>query len=237
VVAGTATFATGRDTITATAGALLSWPPGVDHELVAASTDLDLFVFALTPELCERVLANGGAHAVAGPLLVNLPRSEWPTLRALASAPAHSPEVSVGDEHVATLWIRAHRARLEVPNGRGLGARVLRSVLQAPDLDRGERAHLIGAHPSEVSRKFHEEVGITLSTYKARLRLLRFIDLVDSGQTLLRAALEAGFGSYSQCHRAFTAAFGCSPRIFFGSALRRDMADQFVPFGVQEMHC
>lgn len=235
VVAGTATFGTGRDTITATAGALLSWPPGVDHELLAASPDLDLFVFALTPELCERVLANRGAAAMAGPLLVNVPQSECPPLRALASAPAHSPEAAVGDEHVATLWTRAHRVRLDVPSERGLGARVLRSLLQAPDLDRRERAQLIGAHPSEVSRQFHKEVGIKLGTYRTRLRLLRFIELVDSGQTLLRAALGAGFGSYSQCHRAFTTAFGCAPRVFFGGALRHDMAAQFVPFDIQGM--
>jgi AraC-like DNA-binding protein len=232
VVAGAATFGTGSGTLTAGPGDLLCWPPGLDHELLSASADLDLFVVALTPELCERALGSGGAVALAGPPLVSLPREAGAELRALLSAPAHSPEASLGDEHVARLWNRAHQARLTVSSGNGLGRRVLRSVLQQPELDRRERAHIMAAYPSELSRQFHQEVGIKLSTYRTRLRLLRFIDLVDSRQSLLRAALGAGFGSYSQCHRAFSAAFACTPRVFFGSSLRLDMADEFAPLGV-----
>ena len=68
-------------------------------------------------------------------------------------------------------------------------------------------------------------------TYRTRLRLLRFVALVDSGRhNLLAAALAAGFGSYSQCHRAFRRTFGCMPRAFFGGGLRRDMEDVFAPF-------
>jgi AraC-like DNA-binding protein len=59
---------------------------------------------------------------------------------------------------------------------------------------------------------------------------LRFIEAADSGQsTLLAAALEAGFGSYSQCHRAFSAVLGCTPRAFFGTPIRSQMADTFEP--------
>lgn len=230
VVAGRATFGTGRETIAAVAGDLLCWPPGLDHELLAASADLDLFVVALTPELCERTLADRFALAMAGPARVHLPPIEWAQLSGYLAAPAYSPEASAGDEHVARLWARAHQSRLQLPNGRGVGARVLRSVLQQPNLDRLRRAQEIGANPSEVSRQFHNEVGLTLSTYRTRLRLLRFIHFVDSGRTLLAAALEAGFGSYSQCHRSFTTTLGCGPRAFFGTERRRFMADQFEPF-------
>lgn len=229
VVAGTATFGSGRGSITAGPGALLCWPPGLDHELLAASPDLDLFVVALTPELCGRVLGDRAVQLMSGPPLVKLPESDWLGLWPELSAPAHHAEASAGDEHVAKLWLRAHRARLDVPSGRGLGGRVLRSLLHQPELDRRQRAQVIGAYPSELSRHFHDEVGIKLSAYRTRLRLLGFIDRVDSGQTLLGAALEAGFGSYSQCHRSFSAVLGCTPRLFFGSRSRRDMADLFVP--------
>lgn len=233
VVAGTATFGTGRDEISAVAGDLLCWPPGVDHELLTASHDLDLFVVALTPELSERVLASRSALAIAGAVRVNLLRSNWGELEAQLAAPAHTPDAAVGDELVARLWSSAHQARLEAPSGRGLAGRVLRSVLQRPDLKRSQRAQVIGACPSELSRHFHLEVGITLSAYRSRLRLLRFIELVDSGQTLLAAALSAGFGSYSQCHRTFRAAFGCAPRAFFATGRRREMADEYAPFGAE----
>lgn len=72
-------------------------------------------------------------------------------------------------------------------------------------------------------------MGLPLSAYRGRVRLLRFIDLVDGGATFLQAALTAGFGSYSQCHRVFQATLGCPPRIFFTSDLRRTIEDSFAP--------
>jgi AraC-like DNA-binding protein len=73
-------------------------------------------------------------------------------------------------------------------------------------------------------------MGTTLTDYRTRLRLLRLIERVDAGSSLLAAALEAGFGSYSQCHRAFTRVFGCTPRRFFGSELRGAMIGAFAPW-------
>jgi AraC-like DNA-binding protein len=230
VVAGTARFGTGSTSIPVSAGDLLCWPPGCDHELLDASLDLDLFVFALTPELCARVLAPRSAPVLSGPLLVRLGEAETAALHARLSAPVVTSEAAVAEEHVARLWIDAHDIRSKLQRPDNLGRRVLRSLLQHPDLGRAERARLVRAHPSELSRSFHRELGLTLGAYRTRLRLLRFIELVDTGQhNLLAAALQAGFGSYSQCHRAFRAAFGCMPRAFFGTSVRRDMEDAFAP--------
>jgi AraC-like DNA-binding protein len=230
VVAGAARFATGNTTIPVSAGDLLSWPPGCDHELLEASLDFDLFVFALTPELCARVLTQRSAPFLSGPLLVRLGEAQASALHARLAAPMMTSEAAVDEEHVARLWIDAHDIRSKLQRSDSLGRRVLRSLLQHPDLGRGERARLVHAHPSELSRSFHRELGLTLSAYRTRLRLLRFIELVDSGRySLLAAALHAGFGSYSQCHRAFRATFGCMPRAFFGAERRRDMADAFAP--------
>jgi AraC-like DNA-binding protein len=231
VVSGTATFGTGRAIIPAAAGDLLHWPPGCDHELIDASPDLDLFVFALTPELCDRVLARQVALSLAGPLQIRLPDSTTSGLRARLVAPMITTECHVAEEYVARIWLDAHDSRMTASRLNTLGRRVLRSLLQQPELDRGERARLVHAHPSELSRSFHREFGLTLGSYRTRLRLLRFVELVDTGRsTLLAAALEAGFGSYSQCHRAFSMTFGCTPRAFFGTPVRGDMASTFEPF-------
>jgi methylphosphotriester-DNA--protein-cysteine methyltransferase len=70
-----------------------------------------------------------------------------------------------------------------------------------------------------VSRNFHRDIGLTLIAYRTRLRLIHFIELVERGhRRFLTAAIDAGFGSYSQCHRAFQQAFDCTPRVFFGRA-------------------
>jgi len=231
VVSGCASFGTGRVTIPAAAGDLLWWPPGCEHELLDASLDFDLYVFALTPELWSRVLTERRAPVLSGPLLVRLGAGQTAALHARLAAPVLTSEPSAAEEHVAEVWLAALDSRSQASRPDNLGRRVLRSLLHSPELGRSERARLVRAHPSELSRSFHRELGLTLSTYRTRLRLLRFIELVDAGHlNLLAAALEAGFGSYSQCHRAFRATLGCMPRAFFGSELRRDMADRFEPF-------
>jgi AraC-like DNA-binding protein/mannose-6-phosphate isomerase-like protein (cupin superfamily) len=234
VAGGSATFASGRSTFPVVAGDLLYWPPGCDHELLAASSDLDLFVFAVTPELGERILSQHVPLALSAPVQTRLPESTAAALSAQLLAPVVTREAAVAEQHVAELWREAHGSRLLAERPGGLGARVLRSLLQQPELDRRDRARLLHAHPSELShsfrRSFERDLGLSLNAYRTRLRLLRFVDLVDEGgRTLLSAALEAGFGSYSQCHRVFSATIGCSPRAFFGTSLRAEMEARFAP--------
>jgi AraC-like DNA-binding protein len=46
---------------------------------------------------------------------------------------------------------------------------------------------------------------------------------------MTRAALQAGFGSYSQCHRVFRSLFGISPREFLASRTEIALFDKFEP--------
>ena len=64
---------------------------------------------------------------------------------------------------------------------------------------------------------------MTFVRYRARQRMLQLIRLVDAGRDLTSAASEAGFGSYSQCHRVFHAELGCAPKSFFYSGRREEM--------------
>jgi methylphosphotriester-DNA--protein-cysteine methyltransferase len=89
-------------------------------------------------------------------------------------------------------------------------------------------AESLRTHPSEVSRHFHADLGMTLVRYRTRLRLLRLIEGVDAGNDLMRAASTAGFGCYSQCHRSFQAELGCAPRLFFSSGLREQMQAAYL---------
>jgi AraC-like DNA-binding protein len=67
-------------------------------------------------------------------------------------------------------------------------------------------------------------MGMTFVRYRTRLRLLRFIELGQERRgNLTAAAIAAGFGSYSQCHRAFQQQLGCSPRAFFKTGLLDEM--------------
>jgi AraC-like DNA-binding protein len=129
----------------------------------------------------------------------------------------------------AELWERIHwfSRRSATPGGHTthvLTRRALQLMRGSPELRLEVLAHRLRAHPSEVSRHFHRDMGITLVRFRMRHRLLHLIDLIDSGERqLMRAAAVAGFGSYSQCHRAFQSELGCAPRQFFSAGLREQM--------------
>lgn len=228
VVAGSGTFRSGDARIPVGAGDLLCWPPGRDHELAQASPDFDLFVIGARPDFSERVLGTRNRMALAGPTCIRLaPAAQAQLLELCGCFPDTADRVAI-ETRVGALWREGHAARLRQPAGSALARRTLETLLEQPELARDQRSRLVHAAPSELSRAFHRQLGSTLSSYRSRLRLLAFIEIVDAGEeTLLAAALRAGFGSYSQCHRTFQHTLGCAPGAFFGSALRRTMADTF----------
>lgn len=80
-------------------------------------------------------------------------------------------------------------------------------------LSRSELAARVGVSVSGLSRAFKSIMGLSVAQYRSRLRLERFLSLVDPrGGNLLAAALDAGFGSYAQFHRVFRAALGKAPK-------------------------
>lgn len=112
-----------------------------------------------------------------------------------------------------------------------LGSRAACLVLQhAAALDRSELAKVLASNPGDVSRSFHRDNGITLREYRKCVRVLRFLEEADASPNLTRAALRAGFGSYSQCHRVFSNLLGVSPREYLVSGLRSAQAEKFEPF-------
>jgi AraC-like DNA-binding protein len=96
-----------------------------------------------------------------------------------------------------------------------LSRRALLALRGRPELAEGEIARDLRVHPSDVSRSVRESFGVRLVDYRVRLRLMQFIQSVDSGLSLARAAYASGFGSYTQCHRVFTKHLNCSPRDYF----------------------
>jgi AraC-like DNA-binding protein len=224
IAAGHAAFGYGEATISVSAGDLLWWPPGQDHVLLEATPDLDLYVIGVTPAFSEHVLTRCVSGASGGAARLHLDHGTLTGLRTACEVQMAGVDAAAVERHVGDLWREAHALRARIPDHHPLTARALSSLLGRPDLKRGELARLIRGNASEVSRYFHRDIGLTLVAYRTRLRLIRFIQLVEGGgRSFLAAAIDAGFGSYSQCHRAFQQAFGCSPRIFFGTGVSEEM--------------
>ena len=232
VTAGSGKFGVGMTEIEVSAGDLLWWTPGQDHELLEASPDFDLFVIGLTSEFSDRVLGDQSSTIYRGPALVRIDPSALMRFQQFCAAPVGRQDVTVIERHVGDFWREAQSHRSSAPNMHVLTRRSLAALLQCPDLDRDRVADLAGGYPSEVSRHFHKDMGVTLATYRTRLRLLRFIDRVDAGSdSLLAAALDAGFGSYSQCQRSFQQTLACTPKVYFATAIRQRMEEAFAPTG------
>lgn len=108
---------------------------------------------------------------------------------------------------LATLPSFAH----DSPNS--LAVNVVRVLHEEPTLGGGALARRVGVSAGKLARDFKAEMGVSLVEYRNRLRLERFLALVDrGGGNLLEAALDAGFGSYAQFHRVFRALLGTTPR-------------------------
>ena len=231
IVRGAAVFGIGRTIVHAAAGTLLSFPSGQDHVILEASPDLYLYAFGLEPSYSAQVLA-ADRESAALPCHLRLTTSDFEALSVRAAAIVDREGV---DQPTAELWGHAHWLRRKYASREGqamhvLTRRVLSAVSESPNLGLTLLAKRLRACPSELSRYFHRDVGIKLAQYRARLRLLRFIALVDQGgDNLLSAAEAVGFGSYSQCHRTFQSELGCGPREFLASGQRQRMQAAYDP--------
>jgi len=227
VVRGSATFGIGNKLVTAAAGELVAFPSAQDHVLLDTSPDLYLYAIGLDSEFSAQVLRDEPSR----PFHVRLADSE---LRPVLDRASDIVERADVGQLGAELWQRVHwLARRSTPRSASATHVLTRRTLQLldadPELALTALARTLRAHPAELSRRFHGDMGITLVRYRMRLKLLKFIDLVDSrGAELMTAASSAGFGSYSQCHRAFRAELGCSPRDFFVAGLRSDMQSAYT---------
>jgi len=97
---------------------------------------------------------------------------------------------------------------------RGSVVRQVQRALNHNPLVSGEHlARELNISAGYLARVFKTEVGVSLVEYRNRLRIERFLRLVErGGGNLYEAAIEAGFGSYAQFHRVFRRQVGTTPR-------------------------
>jgi AraC-like DNA-binding protein len=214
VTRGTATFGLGDEQLTLIRGDVVLFHPGQDHVLLSASEDLGLFAVALLPELAAR--ACGALTQVASR---GFRMTEKETREAEAALTELGAARSEGVEAPLADLFRSTRARS--PQTHVLSRLTLQQLSVDPGVSGEQLGSAVRAEPSALSRHFHGDLGIRLVEYRARMRLIAFVRLVDRGHPLTRAALDAGFGSYAQCHRVFTTTLGCSPTRYFNGQRQR----------------
>ncbi|WP_262027389.1 AraC family transcriptional regulator [Microvirga sp. Mcv34] len=85
----------------------------------------------------------------------------------------------------------------------------------------------LGMSERTLARRFEAELGMSLRSWRRRLRLFKAVELMGGGLDVTRTALELGYGSTSAFVYAFRTEMGCSPQAY----MRGRAAASSVPLG------
>jgi AraC-like DNA-binding protein len=215
VVCGSREYALGR-------GTLVWLLPGHWHAITSASPDLALWVGMFSPDLVEeaRALDSGIAQGSAAEC-IRVSTEELAALSEQCFRLLRLRRSREAFEHaLGALLVRAWHAREttldrepEIHQAVSRAAELLTHAHQPMPLH--ELAKRAGLSPFHLSRAFHARMGVTLAHYANHQRVQRFECLFGEGneRNLLEAALDAGFGSYSQFFRVYTLVSGSSPHV------------------------
>ena len=72
----------------------------------------------------------------------------------------------------------------------------------------------LGMSERTLARRFEAEVGMSLRSWRRRLRLFKAIELLGGGLDVTRTAMELGYGSASAFVYAFRTEMGCGPQAY-----------------------
>ena len=227
VLRGMARYETARLTYELSPGALIWLHPEQPHRLVRQSRDFRMWVVVIRPRALRSCLAGGDALARRRLLASDPPEHACRLIGAAALAEL---------DHLLRLLARQHSQPAAFNPGLGFAlhaawqawstasgpagaaglhpavAEASRIISAQPALALGGIDRRVGLSRSRLSRLFSAQLGETLLAFRERQRLEGCRRRLDDGATALAAALEAGFGSYAQFHRAFTRAHGQGPR-------------------------
>jgi AraC-like DNA-binding protein len=223
---GEGVFLLGSGRLHAKTGTLVWIPPRRDHLLLEASPDFRRFMLLFRPRLVRRTLpgpaCDGFVGRTAGERSGLLPADGVASLRRLFTE-VHAlraralPLFNAGMAFaLARAFVHFESATAteepaELHPGVRAALRLLRDAHATSLPDLASAAELSEAH---LSKLFSSQVGMSITDFRNRLRLDRFLELYGDGDGLsaLDAAIEAGFGSYPQFHRVFRKRMGYSPR-------------------------
>jgi len=257
VLRGSAEVRVGRSLYRVHAGQLVWHLPGVEHAVCETSSDCELRVVHVEPDLCAEVQRELGARAgqnepvyagsgsfggwahelgalVSGRPVVELTRGDLDALAELCHATCADESTSpsaVPARLRLALAIAWRATRREHDSSRPLSLVELGASLlfDEPGLERSAICRALDVSEGHFSRCFQRELGIAFAEQRARIRIARFVTHVArDGWSYLDAGLACGFGSYSQLHRVFTRVVQASPRGYFSAAARNLRANRLT---------
>ncbi len=138
-------------------------------------------------------------------------------LAELSELPAEAAQVSVG---LAYVLLRAWELTTAAPDPVQAGSttvlaasKMLKDPKGSGNWSTTSLAQALGVSPGHLERRFRAETGTTITQFRLRAQIDRYLDLCDDDHLLsiTDAAFQAGFGSYAQFYRVFQRLMGTSP--------------------------
>lgn len=141
--------------------------------------------------------------------------ADWPAQPRLAALERHKAEVIVGELGRSRVMPLA----IVVPREPRLN-RLCRRLLAEPGLVASQQqlCELSGASTATVLRLFRQHTGLSYQQWRIQLRMIKSIELLESGQSPIAVALELGYQSESAFIHAFRRYFGSPPRAYLRRA-------------------
>ncbi|MEL6518637.1 MAG: AraC family transcriptional regulator [Pseudomonadota bacterium] len=216
---GSAQYYIDGQVVTLGAGSLLFAWAGAAHFLVSDRPEFDMWVALVSGRFAAGLAGVPSVSGDGAAGVRQLSADAADELDGLARKVRAMPEALAPG--LGWWLIRAWHHWQAAPEGAGRALhpavdRAARSLRRSPDMALADLARGSGLSPGRLGQVFRREMGQGLVAFRTGEKLARADQLIRIGRLdLLNAALEAGFGSYSQFYRAFVARYGVSPRAYY----------------------
>jgi AraC-like DNA-binding protein len=226
VLAGQAAYLLRDQRIPLATGSMLWLFPRQEHVLIDCSHDFAMWVIVFKPKLVERQTRHPVRRILRSPDPGEIfsrridPRAAGFLDRVYQGGVAEGLDFELRNAALAYALVvswQVYQFSQEPVARTGVHPAVARAARFISESDEplplGPLARRAGLSPARLSRLFKRQTGVSLTTFRQRKCLERFLRIYDNGArySLIEAALQAGFGSYPQFHRVFRRVMGQSP--------------------------
>ncbi|MCB8924182.1 MAG: AraC family transcriptional regulator [Ardenticatenaceae bacterium] len=203
--------------------------PGQNHILLEQSPDFAMWILLIKPDFLAQICVDEGCKLLLEEnppgnfcryLTEKQAKKLWQQCEEITAVQDQLSYFNIGLGYLLhTAWFLYQQARLVA-----IGANVHPAVDQAARLINGglegddliSLAQTVGLSPHRLSRLFKQQIEMSLTDFRNKCRLERFLELYENGRnkTMLDTAMEAGFGSYAQFYRVFKQIMDVTPADF-----------------------
>jgi len=229
VLTGRASYLFGNRRVPLPAHSMIWLFPKQEHVLIDCSHDFSMWVLVFRQELVARETELAARHVLRsddpGEVFCRQigARQADALSHVFQDAAAESGDLEflnagLGYALVAS-WKAFQFSREPIPlsDVHPAVAKAVRLLSEATDMISLEPlARSAGLSAARLSRLFKQQTGISVTGFRQRQCLERFLQLYRTGArySLIEAALLAGFGSYPQFHRVFCRLMGMNPAAY-----------------------